>query len=1130
MGSQSFAQTRLDSLYTVWEDKTKPDSTRALAFEDYIYEGYFHSRPDSASLLADQLYEFTQKIDYKRGMVNALELAGYNYFRMGNYPKALESYQRALDISEKINYNIATADILLKTGFIYHDNEDIIGALKYYQMSLKIFEETDDMVGIGSVYNEFGSIYRAKGEYAKSLDYYLKSIAINNQLNDENSNSAMYINIGDLYLDQKDFPKALEYFNKGLAIYEKTGDKLGIASGLAGIGSVYGGQGESNKALEYLQRSLNISEQIEDAQGSAATLLSISDIYAEQGEYPKSIENCKKSLALAKDLGDIGDQEASCECLYVAYKAMGNINEALAYHEQLMAFTDSLQTKETTKKLHQFEFSKQVLADSLARVEQDLEIDLLKKDGDLQAMAIKRQKDLRNGLTIGFLLVGLLAFGWYRRGKYRQQVKIDKELKERALQDEREKTAFEKQKVEQLEKVDQLKDAFLANTSHELRTPLHGIIGLAQSLAERNTDPNDKEDLDMIVYSGKRLSNLVNDILDFSKLKTHTIQLDLKAVDLKSMVDVVFKMSEPLLGEKSIELVNNVPKNLPAVHADENRVQQILLNLVGNAIKFTKQGQVAIAAEHKKELIAIKVADTGIGIPQEQASQIFESFTQVEDSRQRQYEGTGLGLSITKQLVEIHGGQIGVQSEVGRGSVFHFTLPIAKGVAAPLTSIEGDTSDELIITLENHQSSTTPSPAVVNGHQAFRILVVDDDPVNQQVIKNYLADSEYMITQAMDGDQALQAIDQKTKYDIVLLDVMMPGMSGYEVCEKIRETYLPSELPILMVTAKNQINDLVEAFNLKANDYLVKPVSKAELLARLATHLNLLHINQSYDRFVPKEFFKVLGRDNILDVKIGDQVQENVTVLFSDIRSYTTLAESMTVAENFQLLNGYLSRVVPVINSHHGLIHQFLGDGILALFLKGPENAVSASIDFQLMLAEYNEERLAKGRIPLQVGIGVNTGSLMLGIIGDRKRLGAVVVSDTVNTTSRLEGLTKKFGVSIVVGEDTWSQLPDQKQFRYRRLGKVLVKGKKNAIDIYDFYDGDTAELVRRKDQCKADFERALSLYYDRQFEEALLLFKKVIDINPDDKAALRYQSNAAGYIVQGVEDDWTGIEMMLTK
>jgi serine phosphatase RsbU (regulator of sigma subunit)/TPR repeat protein len=422
-------QAGLDSLFAVWEDKSQADSIRAEAFIDYIYDGYFNSQPDSAIVLADQLLKFSQKTEYKIGMVDVLSLSGYLFFRVGNYPKALDSYQRGLKISEEINDKIGTASILIRIGFLYHDTEEIITALKYYQRSLNIYEEINYLPGIGSIYNEYGSIYRAEKDYSKALDYYLKSIAINDSLNDAGSNSAMFLNIGDLYLEQKDFIKALDYFNKGLIIYEKTGDKLGIASGLAGIGDVYSEQGNIKEALEYLQKSLSISEQINDNQGSSSTLLSLGDIYYNQGNYSESLRICKKSLALAKKLGDIGDQQSSCDCLYLAYKAVGNLNQALIYHELMMAFTDSLQSKETSKKLLQMEFSKQLLA---ANLKSATEEKLLDAQIQAQLSELKHDRIKMYALYGGISLLLIFAVTIFNRFKKTQKQKfiIEKQKEE----------------------------------------------------------------------------------------------------------------------------------------------------------------------------------------------------------------------------------------------------------------------------------------------------------------------------------------------------------------------------------------------------------------------------------------------------------------------------------------------------------------------------------------------------------------------------------------------------------------------------------------------------------------------------------------------------------------------------
>ncbi len=245
------------------------------------------------------------------------------------------------------------------------------------------------------------------------------------------------------------------------------------------------------------------------------------------------------------------------------------------------------------------------------------------------------------------------------------------------------KQAFEREHTlnQRLQELDKLKDEFLANTSHELRTPLNGIIGLSESLLDGAGGPVPeamKKYLEMIAYSGKRLANLVNDILDFSKLKNHTLQLHRRPVNAHESVQILLKMTEPLVGTKPLELINAVPETLPPVFADEGRLQQILYNLVGNAVKFTDQGSVTVSAKHEYDRVVIDVVDTGIGIPPDQVNKIFESFEQVDGTDNRKYGGTGLGLAITKRLVELHGGTISVSSTLGVGSRFRVRLPVAQ--------------------------------------------------------------------------------------------------------------------------------------------------------------------------------------------------------------------------------------------------------------------------------------------------------------------------------------------------------------------------------------------------------------------------------------------------------------------
>ncbi len=477
-------------------------------------------------------------------------------------------------------------------------------------------------------------------------------------------------------------------------------------------------------------------------------------------------------------------------------------------------------------------------------------------------------------------------------------IKQEKEFTQAKLIESQEETVkAQQQVVDSLQRTDKLKDEFLANTSHELRTPLNGIIGIAESLQDGATGKLPDEtnyNLGMIVTSGKRLSVLINDILDFSKLKNKELNIQQKYLDIRALAEVVINLSYPLIKGKDLKLINNVPKDIPYALGDENRVQQIFHNLVGNSIKFTESGSIKIGGEIQSDnkTLMIYIIDTGIGIPKEKQNDIFKSFEQVDASTERQYGGTGIGLSITKQLVELHGGKIWVESELGKGSVFCFTLPMADGKSIPVEreEIRVESKYDFVKTENDLLPKQKINGEKQSNTNGTRILVVDDEPVNIQVLTNQLSLHNYSVIQAYNGQEALEIIDKEELPDIVLLDVMMPKMSGYEVCERIRTKHSSSKLPVIMLTAKDRVVDVVEGFTNGANDYLTKPFHKDELLMRIKTHLTLAKINASYSRFFPTSFLKQLGTENIIDVKLGDHTQKTMSVLFSDIRSFTALS------------------------------------------------------------------------------------------------------------------------------------------------------------------------------------------------------------------------------------------------
>ena len=411
-----------------------------------------------------------------------------------------------------------------------------------------------------------------------------------------------------------------------------------------------------------------------------------------------------------------------------------------------------------------------------------------------------------------------------------------------------------------------------------------------------------------------------------------------------------------------------------------------------------------------------------------------------------------------------------------------------------------------------------------------RILIIDDDQEAQKLISFQLAGENYDLVKASNGQEALDMITRGEKFSLVLLDILMPDLSGHEVCQRIRETHLSTELPVIMITANEDVSSLEEGFQAGTNDYIIKPFSRAELVSRVKSHLHLLEINNAYSRFVPQEILKALGRDSIIKVELGDQIQGEMTVFFSDIRAFSEISERMSPRENFEFLNEYLSVVTPPIKQNSGFVDKYIGDAILALFPAKPDNALQAAIQTMKRLSEYNESRLLEGDDALDIGIGLHTGPMMMGTIGDKDRMDVTVISDAVNLASRLESLTKRFGCKIAISEFTFLKLTDPGQYFHRFLGRIQVKGKKDVVPIYEVYDGDAPKIISLKNQTRHEFEQGLTCYFSKEFAEAIVLFKHVLDINPEDKTARFYLKRSAELVVSDVPDEWYGVEALRSK
>ncbi|MBK1988786.1 response regulator [Sphaerospermopsis aphanizomenoides BCCUSP55] len=501
--------------------------------------------------------------------------------------------------------------------------------------------------------------------------------------------------------------------------------------------------------------------------------------------------------------------------------------------------------------------------------------------------------------------------------------------------------------------------------------------------------------------------------------------------------------------------------------------------------------------------------------------------------------------------------------------------------------------------------------------EQITVLLIDDQYIIGEAIHQMLKPETDIVFHYCNDPTKAMKMAKECQPTVILQDLVMPQMAGLLLVKFLRCQDSPTaNIPLIVLSSKEEPDIKAKAFELGANDYLVKLPNAMELIARIRYHsqayINFLKrqeaealfkaeimrqsayieqvskvttaasdverdafqpdilaevvkrsdelgqlarvftkmvktvkirekeltdanaqlesLLQAYGRYVPHEYLRFLRKESITDVQLGDHVSKIMAVMFSDIRSFTTISEGMTPQDNFNFVNAYLKRVSPEIRNNYGLIVKFLGDGIMAVFPDGADDAISAGISKINRVEEYNKKRVENGYFPIKIGIGIHVGHMMLGIVGEENRIQGDALSDNVNLTARLEGLTKFYGVSLLISEQALGNLSDVNKYQIRFLDRVVVKGRSEPISVYEVLDAEKEEVRLVKLQTQPDFEQSVEYYRQGNFDKAKTYLEKVLAINPDDKAAHLYLSRVINILRNGKPDNWDGVWQFTEK
>ena len=733
--------------------------------------------------------ELMRELNDLPGITHTFRNIGVTYFFEGNYPEALQNLHAALQVVEGTEYHADIIQNLDFLGEVYMTIEDFTNAQLYWKKA----EEAYQLAYGEKINPEFlfkqGRALLLKKDYAGAVDVFLEAERLKKEIG-QHIGGDLYWNLGQAYEMLSKYESAEQSYSKSIELSQSTNNYLMKLKSLYGLGKIAESRGNDVQARTYYKESYDLA------------------IIADIKEY---------------------EMEAAAG-LYRMYKKLNDASQALRFMEISTNIKDSLFNVENTREIAKLE-----AGFAFEKEKQELEF--------ARKRELAQEANVRRMLWIALSVAGLvLAIGiFYFRSKQKANAELSR-LNEEILT---QKAVVEKQK-EKLEVLDEAKSRFFTNISHEFRTPLTIIYGMIGQI-------NEKPDLwlergtKMIKQNTAGLLNLVNQLLDLRKLESNELKVDMVNGDVVQYLRYISESHQSYAEQKGLQLHFLVTEEEIKMDYDPDKLLRIISNLLSNAIKFTPDGGNIYCQIDKKNLdgrpaLRIRVQDTGVGIPEKDLPHIFGRFYQADVASPRRGEGTGIGLALARELVKILGGNIRVESTVGKGSAFTIELPIANASLIPAEGANGS------LEKMNRVEKAIIEPALANpdlmdSTTGFgtagkpSLLIVEDNPDVRQYLIACLED-DYQLTLAENGRIGIEmAIEQVP--DLIVSDVMMPEKDGYELTTTLKNDERTDHIPIVLLTAKADFDSRMSGLEKGADVYLAKPFEKRELLVRLEKLLEL---------------------------------------------------------------------------------------------------------------------------------------------------------------------------------------------------------------------------------------------------------------------------------------------------